>query len=90
MMSDPNSSATRRRSLGRLLDYSLSEASELGLDDVAQFLALASASLETTPTHRAAKKARKRLSGETVVSLAEFRAQDAGMARRSRSHGTQK
>jgi len=81
MMSDPNSPTTRQRSLARLLDYSLSEASELGLGDVAQFLALASASLGKNPRPRTAKKRRKKPSRETVVSLAEFRGRENRMVR---------
>ena len=81
MMSDPNSSVTRHRSLVRLVDYSLSEASELGLGDVAQFLALASATLGKKPRPRAAKKPRKKPSRETVVSLAEFRGRGGRTAR---------
>jgi hypothetical protein len=81
MMSDPNSSVTRHRSLVRLVDYSLSEASELGLGDVAQFLALASASLGKNPRPRATKKSRKKPSSGTVVSLAELRGREDRMVR---------
>jgi hypothetical protein len=80
MMSDPNNPATRQRSLALLLDYSLSEASELGLGDVAQFLALASASLGKSPRPRSAKKPRKKPSSETVVNLAEFRGRENRVA----------
>jgi hypothetical protein len=90
MISDPNGLASRRRSLGRLLDYSLNEARELGLHDVAQFLALASVSLEKKIRQRAAKRGRKKPAGATVVNLAEFRGQEGSMGRRPSSRSTRK
>jgi hypothetical protein len=76
MMSDPNSPAARLRSLDRLLDYCLAEAHELGLDEVEQFLALASTSLEKRPKGLARKNARRKRSGAAganVINLSEVR-----------------
>ena len=81
MMSDPNSPAARRRSLARLLDYSLNEAQDLGLANVAQFLVLASASLASKAKRGAAKRTRKKPSSEIVVNLAEFRGPERPIAR---------
>jgi hypothetical protein len=90
MMTDSNSPAARRRSLSRLLDYSLNEAQDLGLSDVAQFLVLASATLANKAKEGAAKRTRKKPSSNSVVSLAEFRGPDRATARRSSPHSTRK
>lgn len=81
MTADPNSSAARQQSLGRLLDYALTESGELGLDDVAEFLVLAVASLENRATEAATKKSLKKSSGDTVVDLAEFREHERATTR---------
>ena len=90
MTGDPNSLAARRRSLGRLLDYSLSEAGDLGLDDVAQFLLLAAAALEGRCKEPAPRKPRRKPAGEIVISLADFLGEQSSTIRRSPSRSTRK
>jgi hypothetical protein len=82
MTSDPNTSVARQHALGRLLDYALAESQELELNDVAQFLERAAASLEKGSKESETKRSRKKLSGDAVVvDLAEFRKQERGMVR---------
>ena len=71
-MSDHNTLSARRRSLARLLDYALNEAEGLGLREVAHFLTLAATTLANR-RKLPVKGPRKKLSRNTVVSLAEFR-----------------